>query len=257
VLLARRGLIWSLGAIFASQNNMKRIEGIAAARMFVDTYYPDCLAALLFGSVARSESTPSSDLDILIVAGQEIQSYRKSFRDYGWFIEAYVGSQKFNEDKIRRPRANHNPSFLTSWAEGFILKDHDNFAQSLKEEASAILEEGPDNLTQQEMDQYRYVITSWLDDLIDSNSYQEGQFIAYELVAKTAELLLAYDRQWIGERKWLYRALQRSEHRMAKQLMRDLEHFYRTGEKDRLIESIGAILELVGGKLYEGYSKVE
>jgi hypothetical protein len=214
------------------------------------------LAALLFGSVARSEATPNSDLDILIVACQEIQSYRRSYRDYGWVIEAFIGSQKFNEEKIQRPRTNQIPSYLTAWAEGIILKDHDDFAGSLKERAVAILEQGPASLTQQEIDQYRYVITDWLDDLIDSNSYEEELFIAYELAAKTAELLLAYNRQWIGERKWLYQALQKSEHRMARQLIGDLEHFYRTGEKDRLIEVIGTILEMVGGKLYEGYSKV-
>ncbi|MGH9844343.1 MAG: nucleotidyltransferase domain-containing protein [Blastocatellia bacterium] len=56
---------------------MEKMEGIAAARTFVDTYYPDSLAALLFGSVARGEATPGSDLDILIVACQDIQFYRK------------------------------------------------------------------------------------------------------------------------------------------------------------------------------------
>jgi hypothetical protein len=235
---------------------MERMEGIAAARTFVDTRYPGCLAALFCGSVARGEATPSSDLDILIVASEDIEFYRKSFRDYGWVIEAFVGSRKFTEGKIQRPRQNHSPSFLTSWAEGIILKDHNNFARGLKEKAIAILEEGPAPLTRQEIDQYRYVITDRLDDLIDSKSYEEGLFVAYELIAETAELLLAHNRQWIGERRWLYRALLRSEHRMAKQLIGDAEHFYRSGEKDRLVEIIGSILEMVGGKLYEGYSKV-
>jgi hypothetical protein len=99
-------------------------------------------------------------------------------------IEAFVGSQKFTEGKIQRPRQNHSPSFLTSCAEGVILKDRNNFARGL------------------------------------------------------------------------YRALLRSEHRMAKQLIGDAEHFYRTGEKDRVVEIVGSILEMVGGKLYDGYSKV-
>jgi predicted nucleotidyltransferase len=52
---------------------MERKEGIAAARTFVDTRFPGCLAALLCGSVARGEATPSSDLDILIVASEDIE----------------------------------------------------------------------------------------------------------------------------------------------------------------------------------------
>jgi len=233
---------------------MERMEGITTAKEFIDTNYPDCLAALLCGSVARGEATASSDLDILIIASQEIQSYRKSFREYGWVIEAFISSQKFNEEKIQPPRSNHNPAYLTSWTEGIILKDQDNFARNLKERAIVILEQGPGPLTQQEITRYRYVITDWLDNLIESQTYQEGLFIAYELVVKAAELFLAHNRCWIGERKWLYQALQRSEHHHAKQLIDALEHFYRTGEKDRLVEVIESILELVGGRLYEGYS---
>src|SRR5262249_19434534 len=160
--------------------SMERTEGLAAAESFVDTHYPDCLAAVLFGSVARGEATPSSDLDILVVVRQEIEFCRKSFREQGWLIEAFVGSRKFNEEKIQRPPTNHNPSFLTSWAEGIILKDHDDFARSLKARAIEVLEQGPDPLTQREIDRYRSVMTNGLDDLMDSKSHEEALFIAHD-----------------------------------------------------------------------------
>ncbi len=232
------------------------MEGIAAATAFVDKYYSDCLAALLFGSVARSEARPGSDLDILIVAAQELQFYRKSFRDFGWFIEAYVGSAKFNEEKLAQPRQSQNSSFLMSWVEGIILKDQDDFARRLQERAIAIFEQGPDKLTQAEIDQYRYVISDWLDDLVDATSYEETMFIAYDLMAKSAELLLAINREWSGERKWLNRALLKSTDPLAGKLTEGLAHFYRTTEKDRLVEAVAGILERVGGRLYEGYSRV-
>jgi hypothetical protein len=219
---------------------MKQLEGIAAAKSFVDAYYPDCLAAVLCGSVARNEATPTSDLDIVIVVHEEIPFQRNTFRDYGWIIESFVGSQYYNEQKIQRPTTNHAPSFLTSWAEGIILKDENNFAQTLKEKAASILNQGPDPLTEQDVDQYRSVIQDWLNDLIDAKSYQESLFIVYELFVKTAELMLASNQQWIGERKWLYRSLQK--HSTGTELIKALEHFYRTGEKDRLIAVIWSIL---------------
>jgi len=72
-----------------------KMEGQDAARAFVATHFPDCLAAVLFGSVARGEATATSDLDIIIVTHEDIGPYRKSYREYGWFIEAFVGSRKY------------------------------------------------------------------------------------------------------------------------------------------------------------------
>lgn len=232
-----------------------KMEGPDAARAFIATHFPDCLAAVLFGSVARGEATATSDLDIIIVTHEDISPYRKSYREYGWFIEAFVGSRKHNEDKIKHFRGTRGPSFLTSYAEGAILKDQHNFAQDLQEKAIAILELGPDELTRQEIDAYRYVITDWLDDFVDSKSYEESLFIAYELAAKAGEFLLAYNRKWIGERKWLYRALQKLDQELAGHLVEELKSFYQTGVKEGFIEVVVRILDPAGGKLYEGYSR--
>jgi Nucleotidyltransferase domain len=232
-----------------------KMEGLDAARAFVATHFPDCLAAVLFGSVARGEATATSDLDIIIVTREDISPYRKSYRECGWFIEAFVGSRKYNEEKIKHFHGIRNPSFLTSYAEGVRLKDHHNFAQDLREKAIAILEQGPDELTRQEIDRYRYVITEWLDNFVDSKSYEESLFIAYDLAALTGEFLLAYNRKWVGERKWLYRALQKLDQELANHLVEELKRFYQTGSKDSLIEIVVRVLDLGGGKLYEGYSR--
>lgn len=130
-----------------------KMEGPDAARAFVATHFPDCLAAVLFGSVARGEATATSDLDIIIVTHEDISPYRKSYREYGWFIEAFVGSRKYNEEK------------------------------------------------------------------------------------------------------WLYRALQKLDQELADHLVEELKRFYQTGSKEGLIDAIVRILDLVGGRLYEGYSR--
>jgi len=239
---------------YPARRKMK-MEGQDAARAFVATHFPDCLAAVLFGSVARGEATATSDLDIIIVANEDISPYRKSYREYGWFIEAFVGGRKYNEEKIRRIHGRHIPSFLASYAESVILKDQHDFARDLQEKAIAILKRGPDELTSQEIDTYRYVITDWLDDFVDSKSYEESLFIAYDLAAKVGEFLLAYNRNWIGERKWLYRALQKLDQGLADHLIEELKSFYQTGSKEGLIGIVVRVLDLAGGKLYEGYTR--
>jgi predicted nucleotidyltransferase len=232
-----------------------KMEGQDAARAFVATHFPDCLAAMLFGSVARGEATATSDLDIIIVTNEDIIPYRKSYREYGWVIEAFVGSRAYNEEKISRFHGRHIPSFLTSYAEGVILKDQQDFARDLQEKAITILGRGPDELTRQEVDTYRYVITDWLDDFVDSKSYEESLFIAYDLTAEAGEFLLAYNRKWIGERKWLYRALQKLDQELADHLIEELKSFYQTGSKEGLKRIVVRVLDLAGGKLYEGYSR--
>jgi hypothetical protein len=232
-----------------------KMEGQNAAMEFVVTYFPGCLAAMLIGSVARGEARANSDLDIIIVTAEDIGPYRKSYREFGWFIEAFVGGKGHTEEKIKHFRGRGIPSFLSSYAEGVILKDAHNFAQDLQEKAIAILEKGPDELTRQEIDTYRYVITDWLDDFADSKSYEESLFIAYELAAKAGEFLLAYNRNWIGERKWLYRALQKLDQDLANYLIEELKIFYQSGSKVGLAGVVVRILDLAGGKLYEGYSR--
>lgn len=229
-------------------------NGLEAARAFVEKYYPGCLAAALFGSVARDEAKPNSDLDILIITNQEIDFYRKSFRDFGWFIEMFVSSPRFNEQKIEKAVDNRGSSVLRMYAESIILKDTENFARNLKEKAVAILRRGAPPLTAQETEEYRYIITDWLDNFVDSDNFTESLFIVYDLTAKTAELLLAYNKQWIGERKWLFRALQQFDNQLADQLIESLQYFYQTGEKTGLIKAIEEILEPVGGRIYEGFS---
>jgi hypothetical protein len=80
-------------------------------------------------------------------------------------------------------------------------------------------------------------------------------FVAYELIARAGEFLLAHNREWIGERKWLYRALQKLDQELANHLIEELKSFYQTGSKEGLIEIIVRVLDLAGGKLYEGYSR--
>jgi hypothetical protein len=69
-------------------------------------------------------------------------------------------------------------------------------------------------------------------------------------------LLLAHNHKWSDERRWLYRALQALDHEHANQLIAAASEFFRTGSKDRLIEVTESILNLVGGRLYEGYSRI-
>ena len=62
------------------------------------------------------------------------------------------------------------------------------------------------------------------------------------------------ERQWIGHGKWVSRALSRFDPNLIQQLTVALENFYQRGEKEGLISYANQALNLVGGRLFEGYS---
>ena len=52
-----------------------------------------------------------------------------------------------------------------------------------------------------------------------------------------------------------HRALQKLDQELAGRLIEELKGFYQTGSKEGLIGTVVRVLNLVGGKLYEGYSR--
>jgi predicted nucleotidyltransferase len=53
------------------------MDGILAAKAFVQDHFPDSLAALLCRSVARGQADAESDLDILIVTNLQTHCQRQ------------------------------------------------------------------------------------------------------------------------------------------------------------------------------------
>ena len=184
---------------------------------------------------------------------REVKPYRESYDEYGWFIEVWVVSRRYAKATVRRPDRNQNPVTLTAYAEGLVLKDEQDFAKLLQGKARAILKEGPPPLTDKEIDTYRYVMTDWLDNFLDTSQYDQAVLVAHDLTVKAAEFMVALHGHWIGERRWLYRALQDIDHPLAGQFLEQLVGYYKTGKKDGLASHIEAVLALAGGRLYAGF----
>lgn len=230
------------------------MNAIEAAQAFLDKHFPECSTAFLAGSVMRGEATATSDLDIFMITSREGTPYRESFYEFGWPIEAFVHSsasyQEFLLSNIKRRR----PSLPMMCVEGTILRDSDGLAQSITEEARMLLGQGPKPLSPREIIDFRYRITDLLDDFVGSEKLGESYFVANNLAEEATNLILGYHRQWIGHGKWVPRALSRFDPNLAQQLTTVLKNFYQRGEKEGLISYANHALNLVGGRLFEGYS---
>ena len=232
------------------------MDTLDAARAFIDQHFPECTAAFIAGSIVRGEATATSDLDIVIITTREETPYRASFIAFGWPIEVFVHNASSYRAYFAHDAREREPALPVMCAEGIILLDQDGTARRIKDEARTLLEQGPWPLSEAEITNTRYMLTDALDDFIGTTTLGENYLIANRLAVVAAQFFLAYHRQWIGDGKWLIRALKRFDPAKAQQLTTALERFYQLGSKDELIRFAEQALEPVGGRLFEGYRAV-
>ena len=231
-------------------------EAVRAAVEFVNRRFPRCVAALLFGSGARSDRTTSSDLDILIIESARVIPYHQHFQESDWCFDVMGRSLGFCKKRLLSSRQSwrHRDAdqiLLIACAEGIELKDDRAIISGLRQRAHSILEKGPLPLTVGEISQYRRQITEALDDFVDAGNSQEAWFVAYRMVIETAQFLMGYSNRWSDEdSKWVYRRLRGSNHELARRLLDGLDRYRRTDARERLAESVESILNLAGGRLY-------
>lgn len=232
---------------------MERVEPINAAHQVVNKYFPNCIGALLAGSVVRGEATETSDLDIVIFDKNSAAPYRESLVDFGWAIEIFVHDLVSYKRYFKIDCERARPTLPKMVSEGIVLKD-EGIITSIKQEANDMLEKGPEEWTAETINTKRYFITDALHDFIGSSNRAEEIFIANALADLVSEFVLRTNRKWIGHSKWVVRALNHYDEQFAKQFVEAFDLFYRTGEKNSVIQFVENMLEPFGGQLFDGYS---
>lgn len=230
-----------------------RMKPIDAAQQFIEKYFPNCDCALLAGSVVRNEATSTSDLDIVVFDDHVQASYRESFIDFGWPIEAFVHNfisyQHFFKSDYERAR----PSLAKMISEGIVLKDHD-FIKNIKKEANVLLKNGPKPWSNETIMMKRYMITDLLYDFIGSSQREVEIVIASHLLESISEFVLRTNRKWVGTSKWLVRTLEDYDKELAHHFFISFDEFFKTENKQHIIQLVDMVLEPFGGRLFAGFN---
>lgn len=229
------------------------VDAIEAARAVVERRYPACDAAFLAGSVVRGEATDTSDLDLVVITSGGDAPFRESFRALGWPVEAFIHTPGSLHSYFAADAARRRPSLPTMCAEGIVLRDRDGLAGRIKDEARELLDRGPEPLTDDEITRQRYALTDLLDDFEGSRRFEETIVIAAELATAATDLVLSSKRRWLGRGKWLPRALRRADPAAAERLTAALGALVHDGNREPLAAYARDALDLVGGRLFEGY----
>ena len=231
----------------------ERLLPIDAAHKFVDTYFPDCGAALLAGSTVRGEATATSDLDIVIFDSGLPTAYWESMIEHGWSIEIFVHNEVSYREFFEKDRERARPSLPRMISEGVQLKDNGILAE-IKKESVQLLERGPEKWSAETIDMKRYFITDTLHDFIGCEVRAEGLFIANALADLLSEFFLRTNRQWIGTSKWIVRALKNYNADVADAFDSAFDSYYRSDDKSKVIRLADEILDPHGGRLFAGFS---
>ena len=228
-------------------------EVVQIAQSLLADRYHDCYAAILAGSILRGEATPTSDLDLVVLTRDPKAPYRESYFYDSWPVEAFVHSQASVEDYILQEIAQCTATLANMIAEGELLRDDKGLGRSTQVWVVAMLAQGPEPLTEEEITHMRYQITDHLDDLRGSQRDDESFLIAAQLAERTVQLFLGRNSCWAGQGKWAMRALERCDANTAQKLSQALLIAQKHGDYRPLVDFADEVLAPSGGRLFAGY----
>jgi hypothetical protein len=220
----------------------------------VDRHFPECHLALLAGSAAHGRATTASDLDIVVITPREDVPRWATFREFGWPIETFVHTPDAYPTAFAADVQKRWPLLPLLCRDGVVLRDRAGMAVRIKQEAQALLDQGPAPLTEEEINQCRHTLTWIIEDLEGVEDPLEAFMMAGILAHRAASLLLSLNLRWLGHGKWLPRELRCFDPARAQQLTEAVDTLGRTGDKAPLVQFGDAVLDLVGGRRFEGQS---
>ncbi|QQK79021.1 nucleotidyltransferase domain-containing protein [Salicibibacter cibi] len=224
-----------------------------AAHHFIEQFFPRCEIAILGGSAAQKTITEQSDLDIVIMDDTAPNSYRECFYCFDWNIEAFVFQPHSLAFAFDMSRLEGIPTVPRLCADGIILKDDPISGAKIQEMAGQCLRKGPLKWSENQQRQMRFMITNVLDDLNGDHDGKERLFSAYKLFDLIPKFVLRTNQRWVGEGKWMYRALRAFDEQLCANYLEVFDIYMKTNNAKPLYAFIEELLEENGGRLFEGY----
>jgi hypothetical protein len=219
------------------------------ADRFVTDFYSHADGALLGGSIAAGNDTPTSDLDIVLLFPSGHPNYAETTTYEGRIVEVFAHTPESIAYWNQREVAERRPILADLCAHSLVLRGT-TLATKVQADARELLAEGSAPLTQAENDSLRYALSAELDDLRGTASPAERFAIRAQVFGSAAELLLHLERIWLGKGKWLVRQLTLSKDPLAAQLV---EWAASRGLDSDLDAVCTGVLAKAGGWLQDGH----
>ncbi|MFH8591814.1 nucleotidyltransferase domain-containing protein [Streptomyces rimosus] len=227
------------------------------ALRLVSHHFPHAVGALLGGSAARGHTSASSDLDVAVLLPDSDTSRREVIRHNGRLAELFIHTVTDFQQALERNRGNRRGTLLFIYDQGMPLLDPYGDLERARAQARASLAAGPIPLTPAEWERGRYLLTCFMDDLIDvpSTNRYEQLSLADHTLREAAHLLTAHRRAWTGIGKWLPRRLLNADPIHGQALLDGHQRVAEHADTAPLAVAAERVLDLIGGPLRDGYTQ--
>ena len=218
---------------------------------FVAERFPAAEGVVLAGSSASGMSTPTSDLDLLLLGPESMfehgrTSMAAAHEHAGRLVEVFAYTPSSYWTWAAREVAGHRPVILVMLRDGLALRETPEVV-ALRESATQTLEGGP-TVDQHALDVRRYMVSALLDDVSDALDPGERCLLLADAFRSLAELLLLAHGCWLGSGKWLLRRLREWDADVADVL----SSAFANGDVGSFVWHADDLLAPLGGRLQAG-----
>jgi Nucleotidyltransferase domain len=216
--------------------------------------FADAMVVFLAGSVVRGEETPYSDLDLVVVYKKVPAAYRKSFTHQGWPVEAFVHDpETLSYFFWERDRPSAVPALPMMVLEGIAIPQEGELSRSLRALAQEVIDAGPPEWTETDIQRARYFISDACDDIRAPRSHAELTASASHLYELLADFYFRSRRRWSAKHKSIPRRLVEADPGLAKQFTQAFDAAFSEHDPAPVLRLAEIMLAPYGGFLFENF----
>ena len=228
-----------------------------AKELFTEKF-GNALCAFAAGSLFRGEGTPTSDIDFVVIfsTSKLPQAYRDSLKYNDVMFECFVQNENSLEFFINEDFNSGIPILPHMIINGIPLPEENDYTHELQRRVKDRYDNGPKQLTRDEINVKRYFITDLLLDMEGCTGKEESTAILIRLYEIIGDFYLRVNKQWSGSGKSLFRAINNYDPFFAQEYSNVFTNAFSTNNYSAVIQFGNKVLEPYGGRFWEGFKQL-
>ncbi len=228
-------------------------DPLVAARSIVKERFPGAVCAFASGDWQKREETPYSMVSIVVIMTRVQTAYRESLRIDQIPMEVFVHDpESWDYLCLKKDRAKGDPYVAQVMAQGEALLPGSAMASEMQQRAKAVLEAGPEPLSDEQVQEKRYQITVLMNELRSPRNHGEAMGSLSVLHETLADFYLRGRGRWSANGAEIAKALQAADAEFSKRWQRVFTTAF-MGDRSGVMSLVDEVLEPYGGFLFDGH----